>query len=62
MHHIVLEDGSCPWTDRTMRDRYGIREWGTTVLDHWCRSDVADRDNLAMRGVMYNEDDIREVL
>lgn len=37
-------------------------EWGTTVLDHWWRSDVADRSNLAMRGITYNQDDIRDAL
>ncbi|WP_447740574.1 T6SS effector BTH_I2691 family protein [Pseudomonas laurentiana] len=39
-----------------------LSEWGATVLDHWWRSDVADRDNLAMRGITYNQDDIREEL
>lgn len=39
-----------------------LSEWGTTVLDHWWRSDVADRSNLAIRGITYNQDDIRDAL
>ncbi|WP_372028014.1 T6SS effector BTH_I2691 family protein [Pseudomonas kurunegalensis] len=39
-----------------------LSDWGTKVLDHWWRSDVADRGNLAMRGISYNQDDIREEL
>jgi hypothetical protein len=39
-----------------------LSEWGTKVLDHWWRSDVADRANLAIRGISYNQDDIREEL
>ncbi|EKT4567484.1 T6SS effector BTH_I2691 family protein [Pseudomonas putida] len=39
-----------------------LSEGGTKVLDHWWRSDVADRRNLAMRGISYNQDDIREEL
>ncbi|WP_043200225.1 T6SS effector BTH_I2691 family protein, partial [Pseudomonas putida] len=39
-----------------------LSEWGTKVLDHWWRSDVADRANLAIRGVSYNQDNIREEL
>lgn len=39
-----------------------LSEWGTKVLDHWWRSDVADRGNLAIRGISYNQDDLREVL
>ena len=39
-----------------------LSAWGTTVLDHWWRKDVADRANLAMRGITYNQDDIREAL
>ncbi len=39
-----------------------LSDWGTKVLDHWWRSDVADRVNLAMRGISYNQDDIREEL
>ncbi|MND99708.1 hypothetical protein D3C80_920990 [compost metagenome] len=32
------------------------------MLDHWWRSDVADRSNLAIRGITYNQDDIRDAL
>jgi hypothetical protein len=39
-----------------------LSELGTAILDHWWRSDVADRCNLAMRGITYNQDDIREAL
>ncbi|WP_338747341.1 T6SS effector BTH_I2691 family protein [Pseudomonas putida] len=39
-----------------------LSEWGTKVLDHWWRSDVADRANLAIRGISYNQDDLREEL
>ncbi|MDH4842420.1 hypothetical protein E8E78_07860 [Pseudomonas sp. BN505] len=39
-----------------------LSEWGTKVLDHWWRSDVADRGNLAIRGISYNQDDLREEL
>lgn len=39
-----------------------LSEWGTKVLDHWWRSDVADRGNLAIRGISYNQDDIRDEL
>jgi len=39
-----------------------LSEWGTKVLDHWWRSDVADRANLAIRGISYNQNDIREEL
>ncbi|GAB1617608.1 T6SS effector BTH_I2691 family protein [Pseudomonas sp. NGC7] len=39
-----------------------LSEWGATVLDHWWRSDVAHRGNLAMRGITYNQVDIREAL
>ena len=39
-----------------------LSEWGAKVLDHWWRSDVADRANLAIRGISYNQNDIREEL
>lgn len=39
-----------------------LSQWGSTVLDHWWRSDVADRANLAMRGITYNQEDLREEL
>ncbi|WP_406821078.1 T6SS effector BTH_I2691 family protein [Pseudomonas sp. KnCO4] len=39
-----------------------LSEWGSTVLDHWWRSDVADRANLAIRGITYNQEDLREEL
>ncbi|MGO3987274.1 T6SS effector BTH_I2691 family protein [Pseudomonas sp. SAS7] len=39
-----------------------LSEWGTKVLDHWWGSDVADRANLAIRGISYNQHDIREEL
>jgi hypothetical protein len=39
-----------------------LSEGGTKVLDHWWRSDVADRGNLAIRGITYNQEDLREAL
>ncbi|WP_409313335.1 T6SS effector BTH_I2691 family protein, partial [Pseudomonas putida] len=39
-----------------------LSEGGTKVLDHWWRSDVADRGNLAIRGITYNQEDLREEL
>ncbi|MFK0096190.1 T6SS effector BTH_I2691 family protein [Pseudomonas sp. NPDC090592] len=39
-----------------------LSDWGTKVLDHWWRSDVAERGNLALRGISYNQNDIREEL
>ncbi|EKT4485423.1 hypothetical protein QEM02_005629 [Pseudomonas putida] len=39
-----------------------LSEWGAKVLDHWWRSDEADRANLAIRGISYNQNDIREEL
>ncbi|WP_409282893.1 T6SS effector BTH_I2691 family protein [Pseudomonas putida] len=39
-----------------------LSEEGTKVLDHWWRSDVADRGNLAIRGITYNQEDLREAL
>ncbi|PKF22564.1 hypothetical protein CW309_32065, partial [Pseudomonas hunanensis] len=35
-----------------------LSEGGTKVLDHWWRSDVADRGNLAIRGITYNQEDL----
>ncbi|MGE8324347.1 MAG: hypothetical protein ACN6OX_14875, partial [Pseudomonas sp.] len=39
-----------------------LSEWGASVWDHWWRSDVAGRGNLAMRGITYNQEDLREAL
>ncbi|MCO7518022.1 hypothetical protein NJF44_25170 [Pseudomonas guariconensis] len=37
-------------------------ELGSKLLDHWWRSAPGERANLAMRGVTYNQDDIRKEL
>jgi len=35
---------------------------GNALLDHWWRSDLQDRSNLVIRGITYNQDDIRDEL
>lgn len=39
-----------------------LSELGSELLDHWWRSDLQDRSNVVIRGITYNQDEIRESL